>query len=209
MQRILIHTTQEGKNDFCAGTVPANVSFVFDFDAFLFSPAEVYIDLLFTNEAARIASLKRIEGLVIINSVVDTLNDLQLPFIRINAWPGLSDTLIEASCLNKALKHTAETVFQNLGKQIHWLPDEPGFVTPRVISMIINEAYLTFEEDVSSKEDIDMAMKLGTAYPYGPFEWGQKIGLKNVVALLKRLSEEKPQYELAALLVMEAFDERV
>jgi 3-hydroxybutyryl-CoA dehydrogenase len=204
MQRILIHTTEEGQNEFCAGTLPANVSFVFDFDEFISTPAEVYIDLLFVNESSRIGSLKAVNGLVIINSVVDTLHHLQAPFIRISAWAGFSDTLIEGSCLNEDLKHTAETVFQNLGKQIEWLPDEPGFVTPRVVSMIINEAYFALEEGVSTQKEIDTAMKLGTAYPYGPFEWGQRIGLKNVVALLRGLSAKKPQYEPAPLLIKEA-----
>jgi 3-hydroxybutyryl-CoA dehydrogenase len=204
MQRILIHTTEEDKNEFCPGILPANVSFVFDFDGFISSPAEAFIDLLFINEPSRIAALKNIKGIVIINSVVNTLHDLQVPLVRINAWPGFSNALLEASCSNEALKHTAETVFQNLGKQIQWLPDEPGFVTPRVISMIINEAYFALEEGVSSKEEIDTAMKLGTAYPYGPFEWGTRIGLTNVVALLNRLSTKKPQYEPAPLLMQEA-----
>ena len=203
MQRIVIHTTSEDKTIFYTGVLP-NISFVFDFDEFISSPAEVFIDLLFINEPSRVAALKEAKGLVIINSVIDTLHDLQLPFVRINAWPGFSDTLIEASCLNEALRHPAETVFQNLGKQGQWLPDEPGFVTPRVISMVINEAYFALEEKISSKEEIDTAMKLGTAYPYGPFEWGQKIGLSNVVALLKHLSTKKPQYEPAPLLIKEA-----
>jgi 3-hydroxybutyryl-CoA dehydrogenase len=27
-------------------------------------------------------------------------------------------------------------------------------------------------------------MKLGTNYPYGPFEWARRIGLRHVIALL-------------------------
>ena len=49
-------------------------------------------------------------------------------------------------------------------------PDIPGFISARVVSMIINEAYFALEEEVSSKEEIDTAMKLGTNYPYGPFD---------------------------------------
>jgi 3-hydroxyacyl-CoA dehydrogenase len=44
--------------------------------------------------------------------------------------------------------------------------------------MIINEAYFALEDNVSTKAETDIAMKLGTNYPYGPFEWGQLIGLK-------------------------------
>jgi 3-hydroxybutyryl-CoA dehydrogenase len=62
--------------------------------------------------------------------------------------------------------------------------DRVGLVTPRVICMIINEAYYTVQEGTATKEDIDLAMKLGTNYPFGPFEWCGKIGIANVYKLL-------------------------
>jgi 3-hydroxybutyryl-CoA dehydrogenase len=89
-------------------------------------------------------------------------------------------------------------------KKIEWVPDIPGFVTARVISMIINEAYFALDENVSSKEEIDTAMKLGTNYPYGPFEWAKAIGLKNVYDLLKHLAELNNRYTPSALLQKEA-----
>jgi 3-hydroxybutyryl-CoA dehydrogenase len=67
--------------------------------------------------------------------------------------------------------------------------------------MIINEAFFTWEAGTSTKEEIDIAMKLGTGYPFGPFEWGEKIGLARVADLLHRLSIEDPVYELAGSLV--------
>ena len=82
-----------------------------------------------------------------------------------------------------------------------WLPDLPGFVAPRVVCMIINEAYLALEEGVSTKAEIDTAMKLGTAYPFGPFEWAEKIGIKKVAGLLQRLALEDKRYQPAPLLL--------
>ena len=70
--------------------------------------------------------------------------------------------------------------------------------------MIINEAYFSLSEKVSSKEEIDIAMKLGTNYPYGPFEWSQKIGLKNIYNLLRILEKEESRYKAADLLRDEA-----
>jgi 3-hydroxybutyryl-CoA dehydrogenase len=72
--------------------------------------------------------------------------------------------------------------------------------------MIINEAYFALEENVSTKEEIDIAMKLGTNYPYGPFEWAKKIGLKNVVRLLTELSLSEKRYQPAGLLLKEAIE---
>jgi 3-hydroxybutyryl-CoA dehydrogenase len=46
-------------------------------------------------------------------------------------------------------------------------------------------------------------MQLGTNYPYGPFAWGEKIGLKKIVSLLNRLATLNPRYEVADLLLQE------
>ncbi|MGE7765471.1 3-hydroxyacyl-CoA dehydrogenase family protein [Peribacillus sp. NPDC096540] len=54
--------------------------------------------------------------------------------------------------------------------------DQVGLVLPRVLSMIINEAFYAFTQKIAIKEDIDIAMKLGTNYPKGPLEWGERIG---------------------------------
>ena len=61
--------------------------------------------------------------------------------------------------------------------------------------MIVNEAYFALEQQVSSKEEIDIAMKTGTNYPYGPFEWGKLIGIKNIYALLMELSRLDKRYQ--------------
>ena len=90
-----------------------------------------------------------------------------------------------------------------LNRKAEWLPDVKGFISPRVISMIINEAYFTLESRVSTKEEIDIAMKLGTNYPYGPFEWSEKIGLNRIYSLLLQLSMTDPKYTPCELLRLE------
>jgi 3-hydroxybutyryl-CoA dehydrogenase len=76
-------------------------------------------------------------------------------------------------------------------------------VTPRITAMIINEAWFTFGDGISSKEEIDIAMKLGTNYPFGPFEWGEKIGIKDVVHLLTELKRTGERYVIAPALLKE------
>ncbi len=46
-----------------------------------------------------------------------------------------------------------------------------GFIFPRTIAPIINEAFYTLADGIASQEDIDRAMKFGVNYPKGPFEW--------------------------------------
>ncbi|HWR32794.1 MAG TPA: 3-hydroxyacyl-CoA dehydrogenase family protein [Chitinophagaceae bacterium] len=160
------------------------------------------IDLLFINSEQRIEALKESSaGIIIINAVSSCLGGLPENFVRINGWPTfLKRKLVEASGRNDEMKHTCEKIFSAFGKKTEWTPDIPGFISARVVSQIINEAYFALEEKVSSKQEIDTAMKLGTNYPYGPFEWSQKIGLKNVYELLLALSKENSMYEPSSLL---------
>ena len=139
-------------------------------------------------------------GPVIINSVSKTLKELNAPanVLRINGWNGfLARNKWEiAGPLNQAV----EGILTTLGKQLIPVPDEPGFVSARVIAMIINEAYFALEDQISTKEEIDIAMKLGTNYSYGPFEWGDKIGIGRIYTLLKQLSADDIKYNPARLL---------
>jgi 3-hydroxybutyryl-CoA dehydrogenase len=157
--------------------------------------ADVFMNLLFAKDSAHMDTVKNFSGVFVIHSVAETLHDLSTTATRINAWPGfLLGQWIEAATSDDASKQLVEAAFALLGKKVQWLPDEPGFVSARAIGMIINEAYLALEEGVSTKEEINTAMKLGTAYPYGPFEWAEKIGLENITALLQKMSESKPHY---------------
>ena len=134
---------------------------------------------------------------VFVHSVISTLNDLKLPqnVSRLNAWP----TFLKRELWEIATKDEAkvQNVFETLGWKYLAVPDEPGFIAARIIAMIINEAYFAFEDGVSSKDEIDVAMQLGTNYPYGPFEWSQKIGLRNIYSLLKRLHKESNRYSVS------------
>jgi 3-hydroxybutyryl-CoA dehydrogenase len=131
---------------------------------------------------------------VIIHSVIDTLSQLKIPenTSRINAWPGFLQRSLWEVASNDEQK--IQPVFEWLGQKIIYVKDEPGFAAARVISMIVNEAFFAVGERVSTEIEIDLAMKLGTNYPNGPFEWAQKIGVKNIYDLLERLSEKEKRY---------------
>ena len=71
-------------------------------------------------------------------------------------------------------------------------------VALRVISCIVNEAYLTLSEGVATAEDIDKAMKLGANYPKGPFEWAEEIGASSILQTLDSLRATHGDAYLAA-----------
>jgi len=137
---------------------------------------------------------------VLINSVIETLEEKKWPlhYSRINGWPGfLQNKTWEVVSNNRVM---TSAVFDTLGWNAVYVADEPGLVSCRVISMIINEAFFALGEKVSTVADIDLAMRLGTNYPYGPFEWKDKIGLQKIYLLLKSLSSKDSRYSVAPLL---------
>ena len=83
-----------------------------------------------------------------------------------------------------------KTLLNNLLTEYKIVEDRVGMVTPRIICMIINEAFYTVQEGTASKKDIDLGMKLGTNYPMGPFEWLDKIGIDQAYELLEALYED-------------------
>lgn len=64
-----------------------------------------------------------------------------------------------------------------------------GFIMPRTVSMIINEAYFSLEDELASDKDIDTAMQFGVNYPLGPIVWAHKTGLTPIKLLLDDLYE--------------------
>ncbi len=73
------------------------------------------------------------------------------------------------------------------------------FHFPRVLSMIINEAYFAHNENLANSDDIDKAMQFGLNHPLGPFSWAKKTGEKNIVRLLDELYTltKEPRYRVA------------
>ena len=171
-----------------------------------YAGADAVFDLLFEQDGYDTSYLNDFFNRpVFVNSMNKTIAEINLPVIRINGWPGfLKRSVAEVCCNDEVIKNEAEQVLGLLNRKAEWVPDIKGFISARVVSMIINEAYFSLEENVSTKEEIDIAMKLGTNYPYGPFEWSKKIDLKNIAALLTELSTTEKRYQPAGLLLKEA-----
>lgn len=138
--------------------------------------------------------------LVLINNVLSIIPyNHSKNIIRFNGWPEFLKRQVwevtgvidgDTKCIEKALE-----------KKFNFVTDAPGFIAPRVIAMIVNEAYLALEDKVSTPNEIDVAMKLGTGYPFGPFEWAEKIGIANIAKLLNTLSVTDKSYLPSKLLI--------
>ena len=165
-----------------------------------YKDADAFFSLYNSEVLPEFESLKKPD---FINSVVQTLTGATtaINIYRINGW---------ATFLNRSVWEIAgtandevEVIFKSLNIKINFVKDESGFISARVIAMIINEAYFAVEDNVSSKAEIDTAMKLGTNYPLGPFEWAGLIGRGNILALLQKLYETDSRYKPSELLIKE------
>jgi 3-hydroxybutyryl-CoA dehydrogenase len=133
---------------------------------------------------------------VFISAVTSTVEDLKFAnAIRFNGWPGFIS--LPSWEVAGDLGPAGREILKALGKEPLLCADEPGLISPRIIAMVINEAYFALDEGVSTQAEIDIAMKLGTNYPYGPFEWADRIGINNVYMLLEKLSMEDKRYKPA------------
>jgi 3-hydroxybutyryl-CoA dehydrogenase len=65
-------------------------------------------------------------------------------------------------------------------------------IAARVLATIVNEAASAVAEGVATPDAIDTAMRLGTNYPSGPLEWGERIGLGHVLHTLDALHGSVP-----------------
>jgi 3-hydroxybutyryl-CoA dehydrogenase len=133
--------------------------------------------------------------------VTTTIAEMGYPFIRINGWPGFLEREVhELASPDEETTRKIEAVYKVLGRSCCIVADTPGLITARILATIINEAWYTWEQGVSTKEEIDTAMKLGTNYPLGPFEWSERIGVSPITLLLAALSKTDPGYAPAGSL---------
>jgi 3-hydroxybutyryl-CoA dehydrogenase len=122
------------------------------------------------------------------------------------AMPSFSrQPLVEVAPTIHSPVETIEVVrrfFGSLGKECEYVQDRVGMVLPRIICQIMNEACFALQDEVAGPEDIDTAMKLGVNYPAGPIEWADKIGFRQVHAVLLALQNDlqEDRYRTAPIL---------
>lgn len=170
--------------------------------------ADAYFDLCFEEDGWAFEGVA--DKPVFVNAVIACADQLPANAVRINAWEGfLNRDVMEIASKDTSQKDSIEKLLAAIGWQWAWAPDTPGMIAARIIAMIINEAYFALGEGVSTKPEIDIAMKLGTNYPFGPFEWAEKIGLNKICTLLEKLCSADARYSLAPALAKEWAETRL
>jgi 3-hydroxybutyryl-CoA dehydrogenase len=70
-----------------------------------------------------------------------------------------------------------ETFAEQIGKEAIVTKDRPGFLVNRLLMPYLNQAVQAHDDGIATREDIDLAVRLGLGYPLGPLELLDVIGL--------------------------------
>ena len=173
---------------------------------------DLIIDTDFDEQPDRMAQYAELKGKVVMLAAVKTSlleavakygKTVHCHLVGLNALPTfIARSLWEISLLDTKEEAVIQPILKQLSLDYQIVEDRVGMVTPRIICMIINEAHYTLQEGTATIADIDLAMKLGTNYPYGPFEWMEKIGVQHVYEVLEAVYEDthNERYRIASLL---------
>jgi len=101
--------------------------------------------------------------------------------------PGTPLALAFAASASPAWREQAADWLRIAGWRPQPIGDSPGLVVARTIAMLINEAADAVHQGVCSADGADLAMKLGVAYPAGPFEFLARWDATAVASLIDHL----------------------
>jgi len=93
--------------------------------------------------------------------------------------------IIRAKTTSDATHKTTLELTKKLGKTPVTVKDAPGFVINRILAPMLNEAVNCLEEGLATKEDIDLAMKIGCNFPMGPLSLADFVGLDTCLYILE------------------------
>ncbi len=105
-------------------------------------------------------------------------------------------TLMVSPMTASHYRDMAHGVLGHDGQPVIVINDSPGFVAQRAVAALINVGCNVAQRGIGVPADIDKGAKLGLGYPFGPIEWGDRIGPKRVLFILERLHAfyQEPRY---------------
>jgi 3-hydroxybutyryl-CoA dehydrogenase len=118
--------------------------------------------------------------------------------IALDPLPGFDRqrTLMTTPVTDAARRDAAHALFAADGVAVDVIRDSPGFVVQRVLAHIVNVACEIAQQRIATPDDIDLAVRLGLAYPHGPLAWGDALGPLRVLGILEQmhLATGDPRY---------------
>lgn len=111
-------------------------------------------------------------------------------------------TLMTTPATDARYAQAAKALFGCDGHGATIIRDSLGFVTQRVLAMVVNLAAEIAQQRIATPVDIDDAVRFGLGYPSGPLAWGDRIGADRILAVLSRIEaiSGDPRYRPSAWL---------
>ncbi len=106
-------------------------------------------------------------------------------FIDLNAVKRL--TVMRCPATSPTALGSACALLATSGKAVSAIQDSAGFVTQRVLAMVVAIGCEIAQQGIASPLDIDNGVRLGLGYPQGPLAWGNLLGLERVAQTLAAL----------------------
>lgn len=111
-------------------------------------------------------------------------------------------TLMICPATRPEVREQAHSLFGADGTPVAVINDSPGFVSQRIVAMVVNVACHMAQRGVASPTDIDKGARLGLNYPVGPFELAEQVRPARICRILDALHSfyGEPRYRPAAWL---------
>ncbi len=172
------------------------------------SESQLVIEAVSEVEDLKLDIFKRLDQFVEDRQAILGSNTSSIPIARLAAATSRPEQVVGIHFFNPApvmrlvevipavttspetLRIVREYASDQLGKKVVLSRDQAGFVVNGLLTPYLMSAVRMLESGVATREDIDMAIKLGTNHPMGPFELADFIGLDTICEIGKVLYEE-------------------
>ena len=98
-------------------------------------------------------------------------------------------TVMKTPVTDPAFADAAAGAFAADGTPVTVIHDSAGFVTQRILGMIVNIGCSIAQSGAATSADIDKAVTLGLGYPHGPLAFGDFLGADRVLEILTSIHQ--------------------
>lgn len=98
-------------------------------------------------------------------------------------------TVMKTPVTDPAFADAAAGAFATDGIPVTVISDSAGFVTQRILGMIVNIGCSIAQSGAATPADIDKAVTLGLGYPHGPLAFGDFLGADRVLEILTSIHQ--------------------
>ena len=101
--------------------------------------------------------------------------------------PGVRRTLMLSPVTAPGVRDSMHGLLAAGGVPVTVISDSPGFISQRILAVIVNIAANIAQRRIAGVADIEAAVTLGLGYPHGPLSWGDRIGGARIAEILDNL----------------------